>query len=92
MTTTTKVISKHVTKEQAQKAKEKMKVQLSSLKGMSLGIGKSGDDYVIAARFKETPPAGSVPSAIDGVSIEVQVTGEIEAQNKVHIPLSTEGS
>jgi len=59
-----------------------MKLQLSSLKGMSLGIGKSGDDYVIAARFKEAPPAGSVPTAIDGVQIEVEVTGEIEIQSK----------
>lgn len=78
--TTTKILSKqNVTKEQAQKAKEKMKLQLASLKGMSLGIGKSGNDYVIAARFKEAPPAGSVPSAIDGVKIEVEVTGEIKA-------------
>ncbi len=73
------VTNNFVTKEQAQKVKEKLKVQYQGL--VSFGLGKDGNDWTVEARIEDwsTFTMPKPPSSVDGVRINWQATGKIQA-------------
>lgn len=67
------------TKDQAKAAKKKL---AEKFPGVTLGLGKSGDNHVVTARFEsqEKATATSLPKTSLGVKVLVEVVGEISAQ------------
>lgn len=71
-----------ITIEQARDAKKKVATTLATM-GVSIsgiGIGKDGDDYMVAVRVFDDAAAKQVPDAVDGVKVSVEVVGEVKAQ------------
>lgn len=68
-----------VTKEQAQKVKDKLQTQYGDF--VSFGLGKDGNDWTVEARV-ENFSTFTMPkplSLVDGVKVNWQATGKIQA-------------
>lgn len=68
-----------ITIDQARAAKETAKTQLASVPGLvGIGLTKVGADYALKINLRAALPAGvRLPDQIAGVSLRVEVVGEI---------------
>lgn len=65
-----------VSKEQAQAAKNKL---LTLFTGLTVGIGKDGDDHIVSVRG-ETAPA-NLPVSLDDVKVSFETTPPVKAMD-----------
>ena len=71
-----------ITIEQARAAKATAKTELARIPGVAgIGLTKVGDDYMLKVNLRaELPPGVRLPERIAGVSVCVEVVGEIRKQ------------
>jgi len=52
-------------------------------RAQGIGIGRSPECgcYAIVLYFKQAPPAGAIPSMLDGIPVRIEVTGPLKAQS-----------
>lgn len=68
------------TRQEARVAKDTAKVKLQRVRGLNgIGLIKTGTGYGLKVNLETDESAGEIPDEVDGVPVEVEIVGTVDA-------------